>query len=217
MRVDVLAHCPIYLVGLVQTLLDAKMSVVSTRTSPDQGPPNLVDASLIDADVLVREDDSWPITQVASYTSVLVVNNAMATDCANYLMAGASGVIGKWESGERIINAVRTLAGPGSITPLQRPAAPEGLAVSKSTCSLSERETQVLRQISRGLTHSQIATRLGISPHTVDTYVKRIRTKLGVGNKAELTRVALLGLALGDGTDEVKSGQADQPRRFRTG
>ena len=50
----------------------------------------------------------------------------------------------------------------------------------------------MLRQISRGLTHGQIATRLGISPHTVDTYVKRIRAKLGVGNKAELTRVALV-------------------------
>jgi DNA-binding CsgD family transcriptional regulator len=58
---------------------------------------------------------------------------------------------------------------------------------------LSEREGQVLRQISRGLTHGQIATRLGISPHTVDTYVKRIRAKLGAGNKAELTRAALLG------------------------
>ena len=38
-----------------------------------------------------------------------------------------------------------------------------------------------------------MAARLGISPHTVDTYVKRIRVKLGVGNKAELTRAALLG------------------------
>ena len=63
---------------------------------------------------------------------------------------------------------------------------------------LSEREEQVLRQISRGLTHGQIATRLGISPHTVDTYVKRIRAKLGVGNKAELTRAALLSGMLQD-------------------
>ena len=35
--------------------------------------------------------------------------------------------------------------------------------------------------------------RLGISAHTVDTYVKRIRSKLAVGNKAELTRAAVLG------------------------
>jgi DNA-binding CsgD family transcriptional regulator len=63
---------------------------------------------------------------------------------------------------------------------------------------LSEREEQVLRQISHGLTHGQIATRLAISPHTVDTYVKRIRAKLGVGNKAELTRAALLGRVVAD-------------------
>jgi len=32
----------------------------------------------------------------------------------------------------------------------------------------------------------------------VDTYVKRIRAKLGVGNKAELTRAALLGRLTAD-------------------
>lgn len=56
---------------------------------------------------------------------------------------------------------------------------------------LSTREHQVLQQIALGLTHHQIGRRLGISQHTVDTYVKRIRAKLGLGNKAELTRAAL--------------------------
>ncbi|GIJ62242.1 response regulator transcription factor [Virgisporangium aurantiacum] len=56
---------------------------------------------------------------------------------------------------------------------------------------LSAREEQVLTQISCGLTHTQVARRLGISAHTVDTYVKRIRSKLGAGNKAELTRAAV--------------------------
>jgi DNA-binding CsgD family transcriptional regulator len=46
--------------------------------------------------------------------------------------------------------------------------------------------------ISEGLTHLQVGRQLGISHHTVDTYVKRIRSKLGLGNKAELVRVALL-------------------------
>ena len=78
------------------------------------------------------------------------------------------------------MRAVRTAVAPG------RPEDPAPHA-------LSEREEQVLRQISQGLTHHQIATRLGISRNTVDTYVKRIRAKLGAGNKAELTRAALLG------------------------
>ena len=76
---------------------------------------------------------------------------------------------------------------------------------------LSEREEQVLRQIAHGLTHGQIATRLGISPHTVDTYVKRIRAKLGVGNKAELTRVALLG-HIGSGSEvQPEPGSSVEP------
>ncbi|MFD1081654.1 LuxR C-terminal-related transcriptional regulator [Micromonospora andamanensis] len=41
-----------------------------------------------------------------------------------------------------------------------------------------------------------MATRLGLSPNTVDTYVKRTRAELGVGNRAELTRAALLGRPL---------------------
>jgi DNA-binding CsgD family transcriptional regulator len=60
---------------------------------------------------------------------------------------------------------------------------------------LSPRERQVLRHIADGLTQSQIASRLAISHHTVDTYVRRIRSKLELGNKAELTRAALLGAA----------------------
>jgi DNA-binding NarL/FixJ family response regulator len=55
---------------------------------------------------------------------------------------------------------------------------------------LTEREAVVLRHVAAGLTHKQIATRLALSKSTVDTYVHRIRHKLQVGNKAELTRAA---------------------------
>jgi DNA-binding NarL/FixJ family response regulator len=55
---------------------------------------------------------------------------------------------------------------------------------------LSAREQQVLAAIAGGFTHAQIARRMYISVATVNTYVARVRTKLGVGNKAELTRAA---------------------------
>ncbi|MFD7068321.1 response regulator transcription factor [Streptomyces sp. NPDC059913] len=61
----------------------------------------------------------------------------------------------------------------------------------RAGAGLSFRERQVLHHIAAGLTHGQTAHRLGISQHTVDTYVKRIRAKLGTGNKAQLTRAAL--------------------------
>ncbi|MFI1203000.1 response regulator transcription factor [Streptomyces sp. NPDC020883] len=61
----------------------------------------------------------------------------------------------------------------------------------RSVDALSPREQEVLRFIAAGMTHGQVSRRIGISQHTVDTYVKRVRSKLSVGNKAELTRIAL--------------------------
>jgi DNA-binding NarL/FixJ family response regulator len=56
---------------------------------------------------------------------------------------------------------------------------------------LAPREVETLRWIASGYTHAQIATRMGLSRATVNTYAKRIRTKLKVGSTAELTRVAI--------------------------
>jgi DNA-binding NarL/FixJ family response regulator len=56
---------------------------------------------------------------------------------------------------------------------------------------LGPREVETLRFIASGLTHSQIATRMGLSHATINTYAKRLRAKLNVSNKAELTRVAM--------------------------
>lgn len=63
-------------------------------------------------------------------------------------------------------------------------------SVDQPKVHLSEREFQVLDLIASGFTHAQAARRLGISQHTVDTYVKRLRAKLGPGNKAHLVRMA---------------------------
>jgi DNA-binding NarL/FixJ family response regulator len=61
---------------------------------------------------------------------------------------------------------------------------------------LSPREAQALALIGHGYTHHQVARRMGIAKTTVETYVERIREKLGLGNKAELTFAALsLGLS----------------------
>jgi DNA-binding NarL/FixJ family response regulator len=56
---------------------------------------------------------------------------------------------------------------------------------------LAPREVETLQWIARGLTQGQIATRMGLSHATVNTYAKRIRAKLKVSNKAELTRIAI--------------------------
>lgn len=70
------------------------------------------------------------------------------------------------------------------------------IAAMCRTCpTLSPRERQVVAYIANGFTHDQTACRVGLSKHTVDTYVKRVRAKLNVGNKAELARMAFNGLS----------------------
>ncbi|MCK1823695.1 LuxR C-terminal-related transcriptional regulator [Streptomyces sp. XM83C] len=46
-----------------------------------------------------------------------------------------------------------------------------------------------------GRTYLQTARHMGLSKHTVDAYLRRIRAKLNITTTAELTRVAIaLGL-----------------------
>jgi DNA-binding CsgD family transcriptional regulator len=55
---------------------------------------------------------------------------------------------------------------------------------------LTERETEVLRIIAKGLTQSECARLLELSPHTVSGYVKDIYRKLNVCSRAEAALVA---------------------------
>lgn len=49
--------------------------------------------------------------------------------------------------------------------------------------ALSPRETEILGWIARGKSNSVIGEILGISPHTVDTMVRRLFLKLGVRDR----------------------------------
>ncbi|MEU6537030.1 helix-turn-helix transcriptional regulator [Streptomyces sp. NPDC047000] len=56
---------------------------------------------------------------------------------------------------------------------------------------LSDRELEVLGHLAQGHTYTAIARRMDLSPHTVDTYLRRIRGKAGVSNRAHLMVLAL--------------------------
>jgi pimeloyl-ACP methyl ester carboxylesterase/DNA-binding CsgD family transcriptional regulator len=53
--------------------------------------------------------------------------------------------------------------------------------------SLTPSERQVATLIASGMTNNQVATRLGMSPHTVDGRLRRVFAKLGVNTRVELT------------------------------
>lgn len=60
---------------------------------------------------------------------------------------------------------------------------------------LAPREQETLRHIAAGRTYLQTARHMGLSKHTVDAYLRRIRAKLGINSTAEMTRMAIsLGL-----------------------
>jgi len=57
--------------------------------------------------------------------------------------------------------------------------------------ALTERESQVLQHLARGLANKQIALALGISEHTVKFHVSAIYAKLGAANRTEAVRAGV--------------------------
>ncbi|MFJ3671358.1 response regulator transcription factor [Streptomyces sp. NPDC090106] len=63
--------------------------------------------------------------------------------------------------------------------------------VAEALASLSVREREVLRHLADGLTYTSIARRMDLSPHTIDTYLRRIREKSGARSRVHLLRLAI--------------------------
>jgi DNA-binding NarL/FixJ family response regulator len=67
--------------------------------------------------------------------------------------------------------------------------------VSGAQANLTERELEILEFVAVGLTVKQVATRLSLSPRTVETHLAKLYRKLGVRNRVQaLSRAAALGL-----------------------
>jgi DNA-binding NarL/FixJ family response regulator len=63
--------------------------------------------------------------------------------------------------------------------------------LSESAPRLTERETEVLRLVAKGLSYKQIAERLVLSHRTVQNHVQNVLGKLQLHNRVELTRYAI--------------------------
>jgi DNA-binding NarL/FixJ family response regulator len=124
-------------------------------------------------------------------------------DVLDAVKAGATGYLVKSASRDELLTAVRRVAdGDTVFTPglaglvlgefrrlldgprsgdSRQPAQPE----------LTERETEVLKMVAKGMSYKQIADRLVLSHRTVQNHVQNTLRKLQMHNRVELTRYAI--------------------------
>jgi two-component system, NarL family, response regulator NreC len=102
--------------------------------------------------------------------------------------AGAAGYVLKEASRSELVRAIRTVAKGGRYLD---PAIGGWAMTSADGPALTERELEVLRLVALGHTNSEIATRMYISPRTVETHRAKLQAKLGVTGRPELVRYAL--------------------------
>jgi DNA-binding NarL/FixJ family response regulator len=118
--------------------------------------------------------------------------------------AGVSGLVQKTEGMRSIADAIERVArGERVFTPTQERAAITELgrfarrarARVAASSNLTSRELEVLQYLAIGLTVRQVATRLGVSPRTVESHIARLYDKLGVRNRVQaISRAATLDL-----------------------
>jgi DNA-binding NarL/FixJ family response regulator len=114
------------------------------------------------------------------------------------LRAGASGFLLKDAGPSELLNAIRIVAaGDALIAPsitkrliAEFAARGDPNAPPAAVADLTEREREILRHIARGLTNTEIAARLSISPLTTKTHVSRILRKLDCRDRAQLVTLA---------------------------
>lgn len=111
------------------------------------------------------------------------------------LRAGAAGYMTKDYSTEQLTGAIRRVAeGRKYISDSLAELLAIGLDRDLETPlheSLSDREHQVLRLLSKGKSLKEIAAQLAVNPKTVTTYRTRVLQKLGLKTNADLVRYAL--------------------------
>ena len=120
-------------------------------------------------------------------------------DVLEAVKAGATGYLVKSASRQELLDAVRRVAAGDTVfTPglaglvlgefrrLSEPA-----TADPGHPELTERETEILKMVAKGMSYKQIAERLVLSHRTVQNHVQNTLRKLQMHNRVELTRYAI--------------------------
>jgi DNA-binding NarL/FixJ family response regulator len=133
---------------------------------------------------------SAPEVEVLAVTSVL-------EDAAviNAIRAGAIGYLLKDTEADELRRAIKAAAqGQVQLAPQAAARLLREVRAPEQPEALTERETEVLRLLARGLANKEIATNLSIGEKTVKTHVSHILSKLGVQSR---TQAALYAARVG--------------------
>jgi DNA-binding NarL/FixJ family response regulator len=134
-------------------------------------------------------------------TGILVLSaSGEHTDVLEAVKAGATGYLVKSAGAEELLAAVRRTADgfpvftpglAGLVLGEFRRMAGEPAGRDGAAPVLTERETEVLRLVAKGLTARQIGERLVVSHRTVESHVQNTLRKLQLHNRVQLVRYAI--------------------------
>ena len=194
---------PIWRDAVARDLADTGFDVVATadgvasakrRAAVVQPAVVLMDMRLADGD---GAQATAEVLAVSPSSRVLVLSASdERDDVLEAVKAGATGYLVKSASKQELGDAVRATAqGRAVFTPgLAGLVLGEFRRIERATPAgptLTERETEILRHVAKGLTAKQIASRLSLSHRTVENHVQATFRKLQVGNRVELARYAI--------------------------
>ena len=112
------------------------------------------------------------------------------------LRAGARSYLTKDADRRDIANALHAAANGLSVldprvrTTLMNASVPRPTPESAAPDGLTQREAEILRLITKGLTNPEIAARLFLSGHTIKTHINRIFAKTGSRDRVAAIRYA---------------------------
>lgn len=172
-------------IGIAGTAGNAFEAVALLKT-------HLVDIAIVDINLPDINGIELTVKIIKEFPKVKVL--AMSTFkersyISRMIQSGASGYLIKSASAEEIREAVLT-AYEGKLY-LSLDLTASDASVTSEPPILSRREKEVLEYIAEGFTNPQIAEKLFISLHTVDTHRKNILTKFNVNNTAALIKLAV--------------------------
>jgi NarL family two-component system response regulator YdfI len=147
-------------------------------------------------------EDSVPVgvdaAEVVSPALVVLTDNPEKLLPADALRTGVRAILPRAAKAEEIFAAIQaTIVGLivlhpdalASVMALADSREPSELEVSDQI--LTPREIEVLRMIAEGLANKEIASKLGISDHTVKFHTSSIFAKLGASNRAEAVTLGI--------------------------